>query len=110
MMYTMFVVMIGWVFFASADFASAFRYIGCMINITNIGFGDNMFFYRFFSYFVVLIAAIIGATPIPARIFGKITSDDKYFWLKPTLSFICVLLCTAYLIDNTYNPFLYFRF
>lgn len=109
MLYTMVIVMIGWVFFASADFASAFRYIGCMINITNIGFTDNLFFYRLFSYFVILVAAILGATPIPTRIFNKLT-ESKLFWLKPAFAFAALLVCTAYLIDNTYNPFLYFRF
>jgi len=108
--YTMIIVMIGWVFFASADFGSAFGYLGCMINITNIGFGDNMFFYRLSSYLVVMVVAIIGATPLPSRYFTKLTASDKYYWLKPVLSFVCLILCTAYLIDNTYNPFLYFRF
>jgi len=106
----MIIVMIGWVFFASADFGSAFGYLGCMINITNIGFGDNMFFYRLSSYLVVMVVAIIGATPLPSRYFTKLTASDKYYWLKPVLSFVCLILCTAYLIDNTYNPFLYFRF
>jgi len=109
MLYTMVIVMVGWVFFASENFSLAFRYLGCMINITNIGFSDNMFLYRLFSYASILIIAIIGATPIPSRLFNKITSS-KLFWLRPVLAFLVLLICTAYLIDNTYNPFLYFRF
>lgn len=107
--YTMFVVIIGWVFFASVDFSTAFRYIGCMFNILNIGFSDNMFYYRLGSYAVILISAVIGATPIPARLFNKLT-ENRLFWIRPLLAFVVVLVCTSYLVDNTYNPFLYFRF
>ena len=107
--YTMFVVVIGWVFFASPDFLAAFKYIGSMFNIANIGFTDNLFYYRLLSYSLTIIVAIIGATPIPARIFKKLTSK-RLFWLRPLLAFISLLICTAYLVDNTYNPFLYFRF
>ena len=109
MAYTMFAVIIGWVFFASPDFASAFRYIGCMFNITNIGFSDNIFFYRLSSHAVTLMIAVIGATPIPVRIFKKLT-EGRFFWVRPLLAFAALFVCTAYLVDNTYNPFLYFRF
>ncbi len=109
MAYTMFVVIIGWVFFASPDFSSAFKYLGHMFNITNIGFGDSIFYYRLSSYALSGIAAVIGATPIPVRIFKKIT-ESKLFWLRPLLAFAVLFVCTAYLVDNTYNPFLYFRF
>lgn len=108
-LYTMFVVIIGWVFFASADFPSAFGYLACMFNITNIGFTDSIFYYRLLSYALTLVVAIIGATPYPAKMFNKLTSK-KLFWLRPILAFAALLLCTAYLVDNTYNPFLYFRF
>jgi len=109
LLYTMILVMIGWVFFASADFASAFRYLGCMFNVTNIGFTDNAFLYRFFSYAIMLIVAIVGATPIPGKLFNKAT-ESRFYWLRPVLAFVAVVVCTAYLIDDTYNPFLYFRF
>ncbi len=109
MLYTMFIVIIGWVFFASPDFGTAFRYIGCMFNITNIGFGDSIFFYRLSSYAITIILAVIGATPIPVRIFKKLT-EGRFFWVRPLLAFVILFVCTAYLVDNTYNPFLYFRF
>ena len=56
-----------------------------------------------------LIFAIIGATPVPRKIFIKFTRE-KYFWVRPVLAFVILLICTAYLVDSTYNPFLYFRF
>ena len=105
----MLIVIIGWVFFASPDFASAFRYLGNMFNITNIGFTDSIFYYSLFSYATTLVFAIVGATPYPKKYFDKFTSG-RLFFLRPLLAFASLLLCTAYLVDNTYNPFLYFRF
>jgi len=108
-LYTMFIVIIGWVFFASPSFSAAFAYIGKMFDFTNIGFNDNIFLYRLSSYALTLVIAIIGISPAPARIFNKLTGS-KGFILRPILAFIVILICTAYLVDNTYNPFLYFRF
>ena len=107
--YTMFVVVIGWVFFASPDFTTAFKYIASMFNITNIGFTDTLFYYRLLSYALTIAIAILGATPIPNRIFTRLTAK-RLFFLRPLLAIASLLICTAYLVDNTYNPFLYFRF
>ena len=55
---------------------------------------------------------VIGATMTiwdDSETFKKLTSK-RLFWLRPLLAFISLLICTAYLVDNTYNPFLYFRF
>ncbi len=108
-LYTMILVMIGWVFFASPDFGSAFSYLLSMINITNIGFTDPVFLFRLFSYWLVLIVAIAGAAPGVKRIFLKAT-EEKLWWIRPVLSLVAILVCMAYLVDDTYNPFLYFRF
>lgn len=107
--YTMLIVMIGWVFFASESFGAAFGYIGSMFNILNFGITDSVFLYRLTSYWIILIAAILGCTPRVKTVFNKITSG-KLHWLRPALAFVAVLVCLAYLVDDTYNPFLYFRF
>ncbi len=107
--YTMLIVMIGWVFFASESFGAAFGYIGSMFNILNFGITDSVFLYRLTSYWIILIAAILGCTPKVKTVFNKITAG-KLHWLRPALAFVAVLVCLAYLVDDTYNPFLYFRF
>ena len=108
-LYTMAIVIVGWVFFASTNFASAFSYIGSMINIFNIGFGDSVFLFRLFSYWLVLLAAVVGCTPKTKQIFMKYTSG-KLHWIRPLMAFVLLVVCVAYLVDDTYNPFLYFRF
>ncbi len=108
-LYTMIIVIVGWVFFASPDFKQAFIYLASMINIFDFGITDNVFLYRFFSYLPILIVSIIGATPGARKNFLKIT-DGKLFWLRGVLCFAALFVCLAYLVDDTYNPFLYFRF
>lgn len=107
--YTMFVVIIGWVFFASADFGSAFSYIASMFNVFNFGITDNVFLFRFFSYWIVLLAAFLGSSPKIRKYFMNVTSG-KLYWLRHVLAFVVLIVCVAYLVDDTYNPFLYFRF
>ncbi|MBR5506572.1 MAG: MBOAT family protein [Clostridia bacterium] len=107
--YTMVIVIVGWVFFASPDFKTAFIYLGSMINIFKFGITNNVFLYRFFSYLPVLLAAIIGCSPNAKKIFMKIT-EKKLYWIRGFLSIVLLFVCLAYLVDDTYNPFLYFRF
>lgn len=66
------------------------------------------------SYSIILLIAIVGATDIPKRFVGKIKQNgivDKVFVVvEPIALLFVLLLSTAYLIDGSFNPFLYFRF
>ena len=105
----MVIVIVGWVFFASPDFKSAFMYIGSMINVFDLGITDNVFLYRFFSYLPILVVSVIGAMPGARNNFLKIT-EKKLLWVRGLLCIIALFVCLAYLVDDTYNPFLYFQF
>ena len=64
--------------------------------------------------FVLMMVAILGATPVPVNIVRKIYSIFIFENLKQVFRilyvFVVLILCTAYLIDGSFNPFLYFRF
>lgn len=65
------------------------------------------FFYFFKSYAVVLLIAAIGATPLPK----KLVANRKFSaYLEPLWLAIVLVLSTAFLVDGSFNPFLYFRF
>ncbi len=100
--YTLLAVIIGWVFFSAQDIGGALEFIKTMFSFNLIK--DNVFLYNISSYLPLLIAMFIGCTPLPKRI------ADKCGYLKPFFCIIALLVCTAYLVDSTYNPFLYFRF
>jgi len=66
------------------------------------------------SYAVLLIVAIIGATPLPKFIYTKFKStlagSKLSYIIEPLSVAVLLIVCTSYLIDDSFNPFLYFRF
>lgn len=70
--------------------------------------GNTLYYFR--SYALVLLAAIIGTTPLIRQLYEKIRQTQLSVFLDPGLVIGSMLLCTAYLIDGSFNPFLYFRF
>ncbi len=100
--YALLTVMLGWALFATDSFPALRAYLHSMF-FGGIS-GDRLFMYSISSYFPLLIAAVVGCTPLPKKLVCR------YPKLKPILALISLLVCTAYLADSTYNPFLYFRF
>ena len=105
--YTLLAVSIGWVFFASGNLTSAFNYLLKMIGIGAKGFADGEFLYNVSSNALLLIIAVAGCTPLFKNICKRYIKSD---YIKIVFSVLLIILCTAYLINSTYNPFLYFRF
>lgn len=80
-------------------------------------FADAKTLYLLRNYGLLLAACAVGSTPLPGRIYKKVrewfeNEGRQIFWqlLWSAAGTILFLLCTAYLVDATYNPFLYFRF
>ncbi len=109
--YTMLFVMLGWVLFASPDISTAFSYMGNMFGSSGI-LADDRAMYLLKNYAVVLIFGIFAATDAWKII---VESAERRFpaavhWATPFCKTAVFVLCTAYLVDATYNPFLYFIF
>ncbi|WHX48662.1 MBOAT family O-acyltransferase [Paenibacillus woosongensis] len=122
LVYTLFVVMIGWVFFKSETFGSSVIYLKAMFNLysNNISNLYNVSMFINNEILLVLCIAIIGATPIPKKMVNKIEhhiNKKKSIVLKIgyeslyIASLIALLLFSVMsLATSTYNPFIYFRF
>ena len=112
-LYTFLLVVIGWVFFDTDTIGDAFRYIGAMFGGGN-GFFDSMAWYDLKNYGILFLMCAVGATEIPDNILithYKNQRIAKYFVsLVPVIQAALLILCTAFLVDASYNPFLYFRF
>ncbi len=110
--YTMFFVMIGWVFFFSSSMGSAFGYLGAMFGLNGMPFADSSAKYYLTSNLWILIICAVCATPAAYRCFRSFAfSNGKYrVGISVLLYGGILLLSTAYLVNATYNPFLYFRF
>ena len=112
--YVLFLVIISFVIFNAADMAEAFAYIGGMFGAGGIPAVTTEAIYYLQSNMIVLLIAIIGATPICKSLVNKLEISPKgeaiVGVLEPILLMFLMVLCTAYLVDGSFNPFLYFRF
>lgn len=61
------------------------------------------------SYFPMLLIAALASTPLGKGLWNKLGEKPRMV-LLPALLLAALLVCTSYLVDATYNPFLYFRF
>ena len=112
--YVMFFVIISFVIFNAADMKEAVAYIGGMFGAGGIPFISEEWLYYLRSYGVVLIVAIIGATPLVKKLIlsikKKSTGEKIMNIAEPVMLVALMLVITAYLVDGSFNPFLYFRF
>ena len=112
--YVIIATVISFVIFDATNMSQAFDYIKAMFLGSNYPLISNEFIYYFHSYYVILIFAIIGSTPLPNMIwtFYKRSSFGKKIsiFIEPVVLVILLIICTAFLVDGSYNPFLYFRF
>ena len=104
---TLIFVIIGWVFFSAPSLAEAFRYLGAMFGAN--AFADAQSAYIFGSNLILLIVGIFCATPVYKSIADKF-DPEKIDKLKVIAIPLLLILCIVFMISETYNPFLYFRF
>ncbi|MBE5928065.1 MAG: MBOAT family protein [Lachnospiraceae bacterium] len=102
--YTIFLILISWTIFALEDTAQLIGFLKKMFFVGGASFVDTNTLYYLGQYLPLLCIGFAASTPIGKRFIKKATV------LKPILLIIGLLLCTAYLVADTYNPFLYFRF
>ena len=107
--YTLFLVAVSWAIFAIEDFGHMGAYLAAMFGMAEGGLADGAFRYYLRSYLPTLAVSCAAAVPLGARLWGRLSVRRKQL-LLPVLLMAGLLLSTAYLVDATYNPFLYFRF
>lgn len=110
--YTLILVMVGWVLFFSPSLGGAAAYLGAMFGIGGKGLIDMTGFYYLKSGLILGIIAAIGSTPLPYRKFTDLLwKEERYMQAISIVMYAGIfLISTAYLVNDTYNPFLYFRF
>ena len=99
--------MISFVIFNAADMKEALIYIGGLFGYGSYSIVSAEFFYYLRSFGAIMIMAVIGATPIPKKLVSKLKICG---YIEPIFLAVLLILCTAYLVDGSFNPFLYFRF
>ena len=110
--YTAFLVLISWVIFAFEDLGKVKDYLFTMfhLNKTNIVNAEGLYYLK--NYFIIIVIGLILSTPVISKLLKKL--EEKQSNLRSILItgiYIGILvLSTASLVSDSYNPFLYFRF
>ena len=108
-LYTLFFVLVSWTIFAIEDFGQLGEYLKVMFGLGGVPLIDGAFKYYAANYLPVLCISALAATPLGAAVYRRLNVRTAHI-LGAVLILAGLLLCTAYLVDGTYNPFLYFRF
>ena len=108
--YVLLIVMISFIIFSGENMAQIVQNIGGLVGVANTPLISQESIYYFKSYFVVFAIAIIGATPILKNIVSKEKIHKIANILEPIYLLLIFVICTSYIIDGSFNPFLYFRF
>lgn len=109
---TFFFTLIGWVIFAIEDLSFMQQYLAMLFGFNNTPFVSQEGLYLLTTYLPQIAISILASTPVFAFLHRKI-KDQNPLWLPLATGASLALaffLSTAYLVDSTYNPFLYFRF
>ena len=112
--YKILFVTVSFVLFDSASVGSAIKSIGAMFGLGGLPLVSFEAGYYLRSYAVILILGIIGSTPLLktciAKVAEKPVGEKVLNVLEPIALLGLLMLCTGYLVDGSFNPFLYFRF
>ena len=110
--YSITLILISWVIFAFEDLSKIGEYIKSLFNIGKIEMVTNESLYYLTNYYIILVIAIILATPLMKNITEKLErKNSKIISIAVSLVYIGIFgLSTASLVSDSFNPFLYFRF
>ena len=112
--YAKFFIIISFVIFNNENIKDLWSSLYNMFNFRGLDLYNDFSIYYLKSYTVLLIVSMIGATPILKNIIQKInknvTGKKVIFTINSILNIVLLVVVTAYLIDGSFNPFLYFRF
>ena len=111
--YTLFLVMISFVIFQGDNLSSAFNIIKGLFGLNGELFINNVTLYYLKGYVLFIVLGVIGATNYVKNLVIKISNGKGkkiINILEPIYLLILLIIVTMYLIDSSYNPFLYFRF
>ena len=108
--YSMAAVIFGWLLFVIEDVFSIGAYLSRMFGGTGV-FATQITVYELVRNLVFLAILILASTPAPKKLWYKLYSKGTPWRIvQSVVCAIAFVLCIAYLVDSSYNPFLYFRF
>ena len=108
-LYTLFLVLVSWAIFALEDFSQLSAYLKVMFGLGGVPLANPAFGYYLISYLPILCVAALASAPLGKALFLRLPQRAAQV-SGAVLILAGLVLCTAYLVDGTYNPFLYWNF
>ncbi|MEG2984894.1 MAG: MBOAT family O-acyltransferase [Peptostreptococcaceae bacterium] len=110
--YTMVLIMVGWTFFGIDSIQKSLEYLKVMFFLNGNPIIDSTFVYYIYTNLILLIILVLCSTPLVNKVFNQIIKNGKMKGVvfATSVQFILLFVSIAYLVNETYNPFLYFRF
>ncbi len=109
--YTMFFVCISWLIFYFTDLGEGLTCLKAMFGVGVSSFATPTVVYDLLRYLPLLAVCVLAATPLPKRIFDAL--KNRFVTMRYAQVLLLAgafLVITAYLVDSTFSPFLYYRF
>lgn len=107
-LYTMFFVIIGWVFFSNTDLGAGLAYLGSLFGVGVAGFANATTLFYLKSSLLLLVICIVCSRPWAYRWYKRVAGQRPV--AAAVINAVLLLLSIAFLVYDSYNPFLYFRF
>ena len=114
--YTLFVVLVGWVFFSVETPYGIWNYLKAMFGMNGAGIWDKQALYLWNENMILLLIAVAASLPLAARLVTRLRTKKAgpaiavYRVGEKLIPAVLLLLSIAYVVEASYNPFLYFRF
>jgi len=106
-LYTIIVVFVGWGLFAMEDLTVCGQYLKTCFGGGTLWSAADGYILR--SYALTFLILIVASTTLGVKVWNRLSEKTQKI-LTPVLMALGLIICTAYLVDGSYNPFLYFRF
>ena len=112
--YVLLLIVVSFVLFDAGSVSEAIHTIGALFGAADVPLTNPISLYYLRSFAVVFLVGIIGATPLPKRAVERLTAAKAGATvvdvLEPLVLVALLAVSTGYLVDGSFNPFLYFRF
>ena len=105
--YTLVIVFVGWGIFAMEDLTVCGQYLSACFGGAPLW--STVDGYTLRSYVVTFVVLVAASTTLGVKGWNRLPAKAQKI-MTPILMAMSLILCTAYLVDGSYNPFLYFRF
>ena len=109
-LYTLSLILISWVIFAFDSFSDGFAYIKVLFNSDGGGLYNGNSIYLLYTNIILFVILVLASTNIPKTLWEKRNLKFKGIIIENAYLLFILVLSIAFLVDQSYNPFLYFRF